>query len=419
MRLPESFIEVLSRRGIKKPTPVQMQGLPEALLHRDLIVFASGRSGKTLLMILPLLVLAIEEENKMPIIKGEGPFGLVIVPSHELAIQITQTIEEYSQDLRQRGYPPLRTLLLIGGIDLTYNEKLQKGVHIIVGTPGRLSDMLKKKRFNLEMCRMFCLDEADRLLDTAFGDDLNFIFSEARPDRQVMVLSSTTPKKIQEFAIQHIDRPVVISVGLVTKPQLKVNQEIEYVKREDKIKSILNALQKTPPPVIIFTENKNEVDLIHEYLLIKGVEAVSLHGGKDQDERSTAIDLFKEGKCDVLVSTDVAAKGLHFSNIRHVINFDLPKQIDDYIHRIGRTGCENDRGLATTFVSKGDDYNTLLDLKDFLIETNEPVPPFLKALGTQNDDKIVCLYCHSEDHKMKRCKKFESDRLRGLAFCHS
>jgi Superfamily II DNA and RNA helicases len=154
-----------------------------------------------------------------------------------------------------------------------------------------------------------------------------------------MVLSSTTPKKIQEFAIQHIDRPVVISVGLVTKPQLKVNQEIEYVKREDKIKSILNALQKTPPPVIIFTENKNEVDLIHEYLLIKGVEAVSLHGGKgtnrehsiyliDQDERSTAIDLFKEGKCDVLVSTDVAAKGLHFSNIRHVINFDLPKQVN-------------------------------------------------------------------------------------------
>jgi ATP-dependent RNA helicase DDX41 len=146
------------------------------------------------------------------------------------------------------------------------------------------------------------------------------------------------PKRIQEFAKQHIDQPVAISVGIVTKPDLNVNQEIEYVKREDKFTSLLNALQKTAPPVIIFSENKSEVDLIQEYLLIKEVETVSLHGGKgilafirfnikEQKERSDAINFFKEGKCDVLVSTDVAAKGLDFSNIRHVINFDMPRQV--------------------------------------------------------------------------------------------
>eukprot|EP00741_Cyanophora_paradoxa_P017612 tig00021012_g17012.t1 len=186
------------------------------------------------------------------------------------------------------------------------------------------------------------------------------------------------PKKIQNFAKSALVKPVVVNVGRAGAANLDVIQEVEYVKQEAKIVYLLECLQKSPPPVLIFAEKKEDVDDIHEYLLLKGVEAVAIHGGKDQEERDYAIQMFKASKKDVLVATDVASKGLDFPDIQHVINFDMPKEIENYVHRIGRTGRCGKTGVATTFINKTVPETTLLDLKHLLVEAKQVRPDSMK-----------------------------------------
>merc|ERR1711988_2025134 len=186
------------------------------------------------------------------------------------------------------------------------------------------------------------------------------------------------PKKIQDFAKSALVDPVIINVGRAGAANLDVMQEAKLV-------YLLKCLQKTPPPVLIFCENKSDVDDVHEYLLLKGVEVVAIHGGMDQEERHEAIKGFKEGSKDVLIGTDVASKGLDFPAIQHVINFDMPKEIENYVHRIGRTGRCGRTGVATTFVNKNQDETILLDLKALLVEAGQNVPPFLMQLDSVAD----------------------------------
>lgn len=195
---------------------------------------------------------------------------------------------------------------------------------------------------------------------------------------------------------------------------MNVVQEVEYVKSEAKIVYMLECLQKTPPPVLIFAEKKQDVDSIHEYLLLKGVEAVAIHGGKDQEERSKSIEAFKSGKKDVLVATDVASKGLDFPQIQHVINYDMPDDIENYVHRIGRTGRSGRTGLATTFINKGNEESVLLDLKHLLLESKQKVPNFLASLQSENEkyldlgDDRGCSYCGGLGHRITNCPKLEA-----------
>ena len=187
----------------------------------------------------------------------------------------------------------------------------------------------------------------------------------------------------------------------------------QYVKQEAKIVYLLHCLQKTAPPVVIFCERKGDVDDIHEYLLLKGVSAVSIHGGKDQEERNEAIQLFKQGKKDCLVATDIAAKGLDFSDIQHVINFDMPNEIENYVHRIGRTGRAGKTGVATTFINKSCDETTLLDLKHLLKEARQRIPPVLMMLDDPRDKLVEgtvgCSYCGGLGHTVVDCPKIDKN----------
>jgi ATP-dependent RNA helicase DDX41 len=304
------------------------------LSGRDMIGLAFTGSGKTLVFALPLIMLALEEEMKLPTESGEGPFGLIICPSRELAKQTHTVISGACDHLVRGGYPQLRTLLCIGGVPFKEQaETIRRGVHMVVATPGRLLDFLKKKKFTLDFCKYLCLDEADRLVDMGFEEDLSGVVDFFTNQRQTLLFSATMPKKIQDFAKQALVKPIVVNVGRAGAANLDVIQEVEYVKQEAKIVYLLECLQKTAPPVLIFCESKSDVDDIHEYLLLKGVEAVGVHGGKDQEEREYAIQSFKEGKKDVLVATDIASKGLDFPDIQHVINYDMPKEIENYVHR--------------------------------------------------------------------------------------
>lgn len=192
------------------------------------------------------------------------------------------------------------------------------------------------------------------------------------------------------------------------------------MKQEAKIVYLLECLQKTPPPVLIFCENKNDVDDIHEYLLLKGVDAVAIHGSKDQEEREFAIKSFKEGKKDVLVATDIASKGLDFPDIQHVINYDMPKEIDNYVHRIGRTGRCGKTGVATTFINKNCSEVILLDLKQLLLESKQRVPNILLALKgpaeeepmEDEGDSTECQYCGGLGHRTTDCPKLTQERMK-------
>lgn len=415
MKFPRPILNGLKRKGINKPTPIQMQGLPSVLLGRDMIGIAFTGSGKTLVFVLPIIMFCLEQEKKLPFIQNEGPYGLIICPSRELAKQTFEIISYYLQCLESDGIPRLRICLCIGGTSVRDQlEVVRRGIHIMVATPGRLMDMLDKKMVNLDICRYLCLDEADRMIDMGFEEDVRTIFSYFKGQRQTLLFSATMPKKIQNFARSALVKPVTVNVGRAGAASLDVIQEVEYVKQEAKIVHLLDTLQKTAPPVLIFAEKKQDVDAIHEYLLLKGVEAVAIHGGKDQEERSRSVEAFRKGQKDVLVGTDVASKGLDFENIQHVINYDMPEDIENYVHRIGRTGRSGKTGIATTFLNKACDESVLLDLKHLLIEARQKVPQFLATLQSENEkylelgDERGCSYCGGLGHRITDCPKLEA-----------
>ncbi|KAJ3293658.1 DEAD-box ATP-dependent RNA helicase 35 [Borealophlyctis nickersoniae] len=424
MRFPEEILDYLKKKGIQKPTPIQVQGLPVVLSGRDMIGIAFTGSGKTMVFTLPLVMLALEAEVRLPFVSGEGPIGLILCPSRELARQTYEVAMAMCEALASMGrYPMLRVLLCMGGISMhEQGDALRKGPHIVVATPGRLQDMLEKKKINLDICRYLCLDEADRMVDMGFEEDIRNIMSFFKSQRQTLLFSATMPKKIQNFAKSALVKPAVVNVGRAGAASLDVIQEVEYVKQEAKIVYLLECLQKTPPPVLIFAENKNDVDDIHEYLLLKGIDAVAIHGGKDQAEREYAIKAYKGGKADVLVATDVASKGLDFSEIKHVINYDMPKEIEDYVHRIGRTGRSGKTGVATTFINKSCPEPILLDLKYLLKEAKQAVPPCLEAIPDPNEKfrkmdgsvaqglDVDCTYCGGLGHRITNCPKLEAQK---------
>ncbi|OVA19196.1 DNA/RNA helicase [Macleaya cordata] len=233
MRFPEPVLKKLREKGILKPTPIQVQGLPVILSGRDMIGISFTGSGKTLVFVLPLIMMALQEEMMMPIGNGEGQFGLVICPSRELAKQTYEVVEQFLMPLKENGYPELRPLLCIGGVDIRSQlEVVKKGVHIVVATPGRLKDLLSKKMMNLDNCRYVTLDEADRLVDLGFEDDIRVIFSHFKAQRQSLLFSATMPTKIQNLATSALVKPVMVNVGRAGAANLDVIQEVEYVKQE-------------------------------------------------------------------------------------------------------------------------------------------------------------------------------------------
>ncbi|KAK2507966.1 hypothetical protein MC885_015778 [Smutsia gigantea] len=459
MKFPAAILRGLKKKGIHHPTPIQIQGIPTILSGRDMIGIAFTGSGKTLVFTLPVIMFCLEQEKRLPFSKREGPYGLIICPSRELARQTHGILEYYCRLLQEDSSPLLRCALCIGGMSVKEQmETIRHGVHMMVATPGRLMDLLQKKMVSLDICRYLALDEADRMIDMGFEGDIRTIFSYFKGQRQTLLFSATMPKKIQNFAKSALVKPVTINVGRAGAASLDVIQEVEYVKEEAKMVYLLECLQKTPPPVsvparltqdpqdegvggrglmlgkgrdtqaesasvigvglpgqvLIFAEKKADVDAIHEYLLLKGVEAVAIHGGKDQEERTKAIEAFREGKKDVLVATDVASKGLDFPAIQHVINYDMPEEIENYVHRIGRTGRSGNTGIATTFINKACDESVLMDLKALLLEAKQKVPPVLQVLHCGDESMLDiggergCAFCGGLGHRITDCPKLEA-----------
>ncbi|XP_017103482.2 ATP-dependent RNA helicase p62 isoform X1 [Drosophila bipectinata] len=377
--LPDYVMKEIRRQGYKAPTPIQAQGWPIAMSGSNFVGIAKTGSGKTLGYILPAIV---HINNQQPLQRGDGPIALVLAPTRELAQQIQQVATEFGSSSYVRN-----TCVFGGAPKGSQMRDLQRGCEIVIATPGRLIDFLSAGSTNLKRCTYLVLDEADRMLDMGFEPQIRKIVSQIRPDRQTLMWSATWPKEVKQLAEDFLGNYIQINIGSL---ELSANHNIRQVvevcdefSKEEKLKSLLSDIYDTsenPGKIIIFVETKRRVDNLVRFIRSFGVRCGAIHGDKSQSERDFVLREFRSGKSNILVATDVAARGLDVDGIKYVINFDYPQNSEDYIHRIGRTGRSNTKGTSFAFFTKNNAKQAKA-LVDVLREANQEINPALENLA--------------------------------------
>jgi ATP-dependent RNA helicase RhlE len=335
---PEVLHAVLDA-GYTHPTPIQAQAIPLALEGRDLIGLAQTGTGKTAAFTLPIVNQLMGGPNRVR--------ALVLTPTRELAVQVDESFRRYAQ------YSGVRVLAVYGGVALEPQAKaLKKGVDVIIATPGRLLDHLERQNVVFDDLEVLVLDEADRMLDMGFAPQINRVVAEIPKYRQTMLFSATMPPEVEALSRKYLRKPHVVQVGRRSMPAIGVTHAVYPVPRVRKTQLLTELLKnKAMDTVLIFTRTKHGADRVVRDLRSAGIEATAMHGDKTQKERTRALEDFKSGAIRVLVATDVAQRGLDISGITHVINFDVPQEPEDYVHRIGRTGRAESSGDAYTLMS--------------------------------------------------------------------
>lgn len=334
------LLKSLATLKYTNPTPIQAGAIPAALEGRDVLGSAQTGTGKTAAFSLPIL-------NHLATSPGRGIRALVLAPTRELAGQINDELVRYGQNLR------LRSGLLIGGTSMmAQSNMLRRGIDIVVATPGRLYDHLRRNSIDLGGVEMVVLDEADRMLDMGFIRDIRAIISYVPRDHQTLFFSATLPRSIQTLAQEMLVEPHVVAVATQSSTPTSVRQVMHSVPANIKRSALLHLLNdQSIEQAIVFTRTKHGANKIADYLDHKGLAAVAIHGNKSQNQRRAALMRFKSGRAQVMVATDIAARGLDIAGVSHVINFDVPHAPEDYVHRIGRTGRAEAKGVAISLVS--------------------------------------------------------------------
>ncbi|KAI8923386.1 P-loop containing nucleoside triphosphate hydrolase protein [Entophlyctis helioformis] len=373
---PSYVLKEVESLGFKSPTAIQAQGWPMALSGRDVVGVAETGSGKTLAYTLP----AIVHINAQPLLKpGDGPVVLILAPTRELAIQIQVEANKFGSSSR------IKNTCLYGGVPKGPQIRdLQNGVEIVIATPGRLIDMLEMGKTNLKRVTYLVLDEADRMLDMGFEPQIRKIVDQIRPDRQTLMWSATWPKEVQNLARDYQKDFIQVNVGsLDLSASHNIKQIVEVCSGNDKHHRLYKLLEKIMEEpehkTIIFVGTKRTADEITRDLRRDGFGALAIHGDKKQQERDWVMQEFKSSRTPILIATDVAARGLDVKDIKFVINFDFPNNVEDYIHRIGRTGRAQAKGTAYTLFTP-DNYKSARDLIKILEEAQQDVDPALRAL---------------------------------------
>ncbi|OHB56578.1 MAG: hypothetical protein A2173_01810 [Planctomycetes bacterium RBG_13_44_8b] len=371
--LSDPLVRGILATGYKAPTEIQSQVIPSAIEGKDIIGCAQTGTGKTAAFVLPILNrLSHEHATKSKHIKA-----LILTPTRELALQIEQCIIGYGRFLH------LKTLTIYGGVNIKGQfAALNRGVDIIVATPGRLIDHMNRRTIDLRHIEVLVLDEADRMFDMGFIKDVRKIIAAVPQKRQTLLFSATIPPEVQALAAGIMEHPKIIEVGRQRNPIETITQHIYSVRREEKMEVLLYMLQKGGMySVLVFSRTKHGADRISHRLERAGVKSVAIHSNRTQGQRQRAMDGFKRGKFQVMVATDIAARGIDVEGISHVVNFDVPVFAEDYIHRIGRTGRATATGDAITFVCR--DEEKYLHQIEWFIERKlkmEKCPGFVSTM---------------------------------------
>lgn len=403
-KIPPEILQTTRKVGYLEPTPIQRAAIPVALALRDVIGVAETGSGKTASFVIPLLSYIMELPTLNEITKSDGPYGIVLAPTRELAQQIETETQKFCTPL---GF---RCASIVGGHSIEEQVyKIHEGAEIVIATPGRLLDCLERRILVLSQCCYIVMDEADRMIDLGFEEQVTKILSalpvtnEKPPERedddnnnnnnnseepesefaaqeetkflggkhryrQTMMYTATWPRAIERMAEKYLRRPGVVTIGNAGQATDRVEQRVEFVsgevKRARRLIDILNR-QQFRPPVIIFVNVKRNCDYVAKALNDEGWRTVVMHGSRSQEQRETALAALRAGTADCLVATDVAGRGIDIPNVSLVVNFQMTKTIEDYTHRIGRTGRAGKSGIALTFLGKEDD-DVMFDLKQMI-----------------------------------------------------
>ena len=366
MKLDREIALSIKAHGFDKPTPIQAQGIPVILSGCDVLGCAETGSGKTAAFSIPMIHYCVSMSDAYGATRrGDGPTAIVLAPTRELAQQIEKETKAFSQSIDKRRF---ETAIVVGGSSMSEQRgDLRNGVECVVATPGRLIDHIHQNNTNLRRTSFLVLDEADRLLDMGFEQQILEILNTTPKPRQTLLFSATMPPEVEDLAGKYLVKPVKVKVGTVSAPTANVSQSLEKVPNgnakidrlcrmvvEEKMESVAHG--NAPPMSIVFVERKAKAEDVADMLNAEGVATASLHGGRTQGEREAALRDFTRGLCSVLVATDVAARGLDVKGVQHVINMDLPRSFEDYVHRIGRTGRNGMTGRATSFYTDSDAF---------------------------------------------------------------
>ncbi|KAL0849789.1 hypothetical protein ABMA28_011735 [Loxostege sticticalis] len=392
----QDIMEIINKVGYKSPTPIQRQAIPIGLQNRDIIGVAETGSGKTLAFLIPLLtwIQSLPKSERMED-ADQGPYAIILAPTRELAQQIEEETNKFGIPLG------ITSVVVVGGLSREEQGfKLRLGCEIVIATPGRLIDVLENRYLVLNRCTYVVLDEADRMIDMGFEPDVQKILeympvSNIKPDtdaaedasvllanyntkkkyRQTVMFTATMPPAVERLARSYLRRPAIVYIGSVGKPVDRTEQVVFMIGENEKRRKLTEILQRgVEPPIIIFVNQKKGADVLAKGLEKLGFNACTLHGGKGQEQRDFALASLKNGSKDILVATDVAGRGIDIKDVSIVINYDMAKTIEDYTHRIGRTGRAGKTGKAISFVTK-EDSALFYDLKQVLLQSSVSTCP--------------------------------------------
>lgn len=369
LELIEPLLQALNHEGYTHPTPVQAQSIPVALQKRDLLGCAQTGTGKTAAFAIPILQLLEQQKKSDPVNhqKGRPIQALVLAPTRELATQIEESFRAYGRFL------PFRTTVVFGGVSQYHQvNALRKGVDILVATPGRLLDLINQRHVSLRNLKYFVLDEADRMLDMGFINDVKKIIGYLPAAKQTLFFSATMPPVIQQLAGRLLQNPVKVEVTPPASTVDRIQQSLYFVEKANKALLLAHLLSdESIKSALVFTRTKHGADKLVRQLHKSGIRAEAIHGNKSQNERQRALQNFRSQRIRVLVATDIAARGIDIDELGHVFNYDLPQEAETYVHRIGRTGRAGAAGIAISFC----DYEEKTLLSDIhkLIRIRVPV----------------------------------------------
>ncbi|XP_017068058.2 ATP-dependent RNA helicase vasa [Drosophila eugracilis] len=365
----------VTKSGYKVPTPVQKVAIPVIAAGRDLMACAQTGSGKTAAFLLPILSTLLNEPRELVIGK---PQAVIVSPTRELAIQIFNEARKFAFGTQ------LKIGIAYGGTSFKYqNEILSKGCHVLIATPGRLLDFVERCFITFEDTRIVVLDEADRMLDMGFSGSMRtfMIHDTMCLEHQTLMFSATFPEEIQHMASEFLKNYIFVTIGVVGGACSDVKQTIHEVNKFAKRAKLMEILREDADGTIVFVGTKRGADFLASFLSETEFPTTSIHGDRLQSQREQALRDFKNGTMKVLIATSVASRGLDIKNIKHVVNFDMPNSIDDYVHRIGRTGRVGNSGRATSFFDPDHDRGLAGDLIKILKGSDQTVPEFLSNLA--------------------------------------
>ena len=383
--LSKDLLSSLNFLGYNKPTPIQIKSIPLALMGRDILGCAQTGTGKTASFVFPIIDILNSQKGK-----ARMPRSLILSPTRELACQISEYFKKLS------NYHKLTVSLLIGGTPLNEQDKeLNRGVDILIATPGRLIDHINRGNILFNDLKILVIDEADRMLDMGFIPDIEIISEKIPKIRQTLFFSATLSKEILKIGEKFLINPKLVEVSPPSSASISIDQRIVKCKSSIKLSILEKVLVSLEiDNIVVFCNRKKDIDVLSRYLTKKNFQTIAFHGDLVQSKRNKALDNFKKGLKKIMIASDVAGRGLDVENISHVINYDVPKSPEDYVHRIGRTGRAGKKGVAITLVTK-EDLKTINVIESLM---KQKIKTLTLKLDSPNLDNYNYDTLNSSDH---------------------